>query len=121
VYPVLQQLEDEGLVVSSAADVGRLYHLTEAGSSYVESHRNEMGKPWEEAANAVSTGAMELAQLIPQVVGAVKQVLQAGTERQVNQASAVLTETRRTLYRILAEDDPNPAAEGSDKVEGADG
>ena len=69
VYPVLQQLEDEGLVVSSTADVGRLYRITDAGSSYVESHRAEMGKPWEDAANAVSPPAMELAQLIPQVMG----------------------------------------------------
>jgi DNA-binding PadR family transcriptional regulator len=121
VYPVLQQLEDEGLVVSSAADVGRLYRITEAGSSYVDSHRAEMGKPWEEAANAVSPPAMELAQLIPQVIGAIKQVLHAGTERQIKQASAVLTETRRALYRILAEDGFDPAPEGRDSVGGADG
>ncbi|MDQ1440312.1 MAG: hypothetical protein QOG97_540 [Acidimicrobiaceae bacterium] len=121
VYPVLQQLEDEGLVVSSTADVGRLYRITDTGSTYVESHRAEMGKPWEEAANAVSPPAMELAQLIPQVVGAIKQVLQAGTERQVKQAITVLTETRRALYRILAGDDPDQSPEGSDRVEGAEG
>ncbi len=120
VYPVLQQLEDEGLVISSAADVGRLYRITDAGSSYVASHRDEMGKPWEEAANAVSPPAMELAQLIPQVLGAIKQVLHAGNERQIRQASTVLTETRRALYRILAEDEPSAAAEGTDSVEGAD-
>jgi DNA-binding PadR family transcriptional regulator len=109
VYPVLQQLEDEGLVVSGSADVGRMYRITEAGTEYVESHRADMGVPWEEAANTVSEPAMELAQLIPQVLGAIKQVLHAGNEHQITQASAVLSETRRALYRILAGDEPDAA------------
>lgn len=108
VYPVLQHLEDEGLVVSAAADVGRVYQITEAGTGYIEAHREEMGVPWEDAANAVSEPAHELAQLIPQVMGAIKQVLRAGTDRQISQAGAVLAETRRSLYRILAQDGPNP-------------
>jgi DNA-binding PadR family transcriptional regulator len=108
VYPVLQQLEDEGLVVSAAADVGRVYRITEAGTAHVEANRQEMGIPWEDAADAVSPPAYELAQLIPQVMGAIKQVLRAGTDRQMSQASAVMAETRRSLYRILADDAPDP-------------
>ncbi|MDQ6615333.1 MAG: PadR family transcriptional regulator [Actinomycetota bacterium] len=109
VYPVLQQLEDEGLVVSTTAEVGRQYQVTEAGRTYVDSHRDTMGVPWEEAANSVGRPAMEFAQLIPQVVGAMKQVLHAGTDHQITQASAVLAQTRRALYRILAEDTPETA------------
>jgi DNA-binding PadR family transcriptional regulator len=121
VYPVLQQLEDEGLVVSTTAEVGRLYRVTDAGTAYVESHRAEMGVPWEEAADAAGKPALEFAHLIHQVVGAMRQVLHAGDERQIVQASAVLAETRRALYRILAEDAPAapPAAgEGTDGDEG---
>ena len=123
VYPVLQQLEDEGLVVSASADVGRVYRITDAGTAYVEAHREEMGLPWQEAANAVSAPAMELAQLIPQLVGAIKQVLQAGTERQINEARTVLTEARRSLYRILADDSPTtnpPGGPATENPEGAD-
>jgi DNA-binding PadR family transcriptional regulator len=112
VYPVLQQLEDEGLVVSTTADVGRLYRITEAGTAYIEAHRADMGVPWEEAANAVSPPAKELAMVIPQVIGAIKQVLHAGTDRQITQAAAVLSDTRRALYRILAEDAPSAPASG---------
>jgi DNA-binding PadR family transcriptional regulator len=119
VYPVLQQLEDEGLVVSSAADVGRMYRITDAGTAYVESHRAEMGVPWEEAANTVSQPAMEFAQLVPQLLGAVKQVMHAGNDRQIAQAITVLTEARRGLYRILAEDAPAGGAEGSDRADGS--
>jgi len=56
-----------------------------------------------------------LAQQIPQVMGAIKQVMSAGSERQMVQASAVLSETRRSLYRILAEDASTPPGdEGND-------
>jgi hypothetical protein len=34
------------------------------------------------------------------------QVVQAGSEAQVTEARRVLTETRRALYRILADGDP---------------
>ncbi|MGH9127341.1 MAG: PadR family transcriptional regulator [Acidimicrobiales bacterium] len=114
VYPVLQQLEDEGLVVTASADVGRLYRLTEAGTAYVSSHRAEMGVPWEEAANAVGQPMIDYAQLMHQVVGAMKQVIHAGNEQQLAQAAAVLTDTRRALYRILAEDAPAPESVRSD-------
>jgi DNA-binding PadR family transcriptional regulator len=120
VYPVLQQLEDEGLVVSSAADVGRLYRITEAGTGYVAAHRDEMGVPWEEAAKGVSPAARELAQLIPQVAGAVMQVFHAGTDRQIAQASTVLEETRRSLYRILAGDAPDPASSEAQQAKDTD-
>jgi DNA-binding PadR family transcriptional regulator len=114
VYPVLQQLEDEGLVVSTAADVGRMYRITDAGTAYVEEHRAEMGVPWEEAANAMGAPSVELALMIPQVIGAIKQVMHAGNDRQITQAVAVLGDTRRALYRILAEDAPEPTPPSSD-------
>ena len=47
---------------------------------------------------------MQLSDLTQQVVGAVVQVGQAGTESQVEAAAKLLTETRRALYRLLAED-----------------
>ena len=45
------------------------------------------------------------------VGAAVMQVVQAGTEAQIAEASRVLEETRRALYRILAGDEPG---EGGD-------
>jgi DNA-binding PadR family transcriptional regulator len=123
VYPVLQQLEDEGLVVSTTADVGRLYRITETGTAYVEAHKAEMGKPWEDAADAVGQPRIEFAQLTHQVMGAMKQVLHAGTDRQITQAAAVMADTRRALYRILAEDAPADStdeASDDDSDEGAD-
>jgi hypothetical protein len=47
VYPVLQQLQDEGLVRPEEADGRRVFHLTEAGEAYVAAHPDELAKPWE--------------------------------------------------------------------------
>jgi hypothetical protein len=46
----------------------------------------------------------ELAPLIVQIGKAAWQVAQVGNERQAARATELLTETRRGLYRILADD-----------------
>jgi hypothetical protein len=42
----------------------------------------------------------------------VMQVAQSGTERQVARAKEILTETRKNLYRLLAEDEPAGEGDG---------
>ena len=105
VYPVLALLEDEGLVRAEEADGRRVFHLTDAGAAYAAAHRADP-LPWDEAAGAVDDTMRELRSIAMQVGAAVMQVAHAGTEAQVTQARDVLTQTRRTLYRILAEDEP---------------
>jgi DNA-binding PadR family transcriptional regulator len=106
VYPVLSQLQDEGLIAPDDSNDGRGYTLTGAGRTEVEERREQMGKPWEEAAAAVSEPRFELFGTGRQVAAAVRQVMQAGTEAQVVQATEILTDARRKIYRILAEDAP---------------
>ena len=50
--------------------------------------------------------AIELGDLVRQVMIAVMEVRRAGSPEQLTQARAVLAQTRRSMYRILAEDDP---------------
>lgn len=109
VYPVLQQLEDEGLVAPEGEGGGRTFRLTDAGATYVNEHRAELGTPWETATGGVSPSSFEFVNVAGQVAAAVRQVLRAGTEAQVVRATAALTETRRALYRILAEDPADPS------------
>ena len=52
----------------------------------------------------------ELGGLLGQVAVAVRQVMHAGTEAQVAAASELLAETRRSLYRVLADDETPPKA-----------
>jgi DNA-binding PadR family transcriptional regulator len=105
IYPVLQQLEDEGLVVVSATGTGRTYELTEAGKTLVAEEREQLGKPWESAFAGANGPARELMGTARQVVMAARQVLVAGSETQVSKATAILVETRRVLYGVLAEGD----------------
>jgi hypothetical protein len=79
--------------------------LTGEGKAYVETHREDLGDPWAEVKQDVGAQALDLRGLVGQVMGAVGQVAQVGTAQQAAKAAEVLAETRRALYRILAEDD----------------
>jgi len=106
VYPALAQLEDEGLVVSQAQGGGKVFGLTDAGRAAVTERGHDRPPPWEAAADTVTDDMVALRSLVGQLGGAVRQVVHAGSPAQVAQAAALLAETRRALYRILAEDDP---------------
>jgi DNA-binding PadR family transcriptional regulator len=104
VYPALQLLADEGLVRSEARDGGNVFELTDAGREHVEEHRERLGTPWEQAGAGMPEGVRELGGLLGQVATAVRQVMHAGSEEQAAEAAKILAETRRALYRILAEE-----------------
>lgn len=106
VYPVLQQLEDEGLVRAEQSGERKLMQLTEEGRKYVEERREALGAPWDAAAAGVSEEMMELRTLMWQVAAAMREVIGTGNPEQHAQARALLDETRRALYRILAGDEP---------------
>jgi DNA-binding PadR family transcriptional regulator len=104
VYPALQQLEDEGLIQAGADDSGRrAFQLTDEGREYVQAHQDELRAPWDQMAGAA--GLTDMRDLLQQVGMAGYQVLSAGSDGQVRQARKILTETRKSLYRILAADD----------------
>jgi DNA-binding PadR family transcriptional regulator len=105
VYPALQLLADEGLVRSESRDGGNVFELTDAGRAHVDEHRERFGSPWEQAGAHVPEAHRELGGLLAQVAVATRQVMHAGNEQQVSAASQLLTETRRSLYRILAGDE----------------
>lgn len=105
IYPAVQQLEDEGLVRVETAGGRRVIHLTDAGRAYVEEHREELGAPWDTVAESVGDGVVELHDLLGQVAAAAMQVTHAGTDEQCAEARKVLINTRRELYRLLAEGD----------------
>jgi DNA-binding PadR family transcriptional regulator len=115
VYPALQQLEDEQLIRSEETDGRRLYHLTDAGRAYVADRPDDQPAPWETFADTLSDQHAETGALMRDVAMAFVQVLHAGNEAQVAEAGKVLAETRRSLYRILADGDPD--AESDEKAE----
>nr|BFE81533.1 hypothetical protein GCM10020093_041340 [Planobispora longispora] len=106
VYPALQQLTDEGLVLAEENDGRKTFRLTEEGRAYVTAHPDEVRAPWEEMTPDVDDTTRELMDLARQSGFAMLQILQTGSEAQIRQARQQLIETRRKLYQILAEGDP---------------
>ena len=106
IYPVLQQLEDEGRIEFDRLDGRKTATLTADGTTYVEEHREELGTPWEDATRADDrTVAREAGEALKGLVVAWRQVMHTGTPAQQTRASAVLDDARRSMYGILANDD----------------
>ncbi|HTU47497.1 MAG TPA: PadR family transcriptional regulator [Bryobacteraceae bacterium] len=103
VYPALQQLEDEKLIVNEDGPAGRLYALTNQGKAYVKEHARDIAAPWEALADAAGNDFVEVMILSRQLGAAAMQVIQAGDAAQIAKARKVLAATRRSLYEILAE------------------
>ncbi|MFI6576550.1 PadR family transcriptional regulator [Nocardiopsis sp. NPDC050513] len=123
VYPMLQQLEDEGLVSQIEGEGRRRpYQLTEEGVAHLEEHGADLTPPWEAGADAYADTRSrfeEVSALAYQLSAAAAQVAQAGTDDQVERAKRLLNESKRGLYRILAEDDAAEEA-GDDTESGAE-
>jgi DNA-binding PadR family transcriptional regulator len=112
VYPALAQLEDEGLIRATERDGTKLFEITDAGREQVAS-AHEQAAPWEMEEDPAFEALAELRSLVHQIGMAAGQVVHAGNEEQIARARDTLSETRRRLYRILAEDD-DPDSRGTD-------
>jgi DNA-binding PadR family transcriptional regulator len=111
VYPTLQHMEDEGLVRHEQNEGRNVFSLTDAGREALAARAGKPA-PWDEVGATLDAGLFELKDIVGQVAVAVRQIAKVGTPAQLATAKALLAETRRGLYRILAED-PEPE-EGAD-------
>jgi DNA-binding PadR family transcriptional regulator len=110
VYPVLSQLEDEGLITIERIDGRKTASLTDEGRSHVEEHLEELGSPWDDAQAQPDFAALAderraIGQSLKSFAHAWRQVAMAGTPDQRSRALKIVDDARRALYAILAEDD----------------
>ncbi|MGD1050382.1 MAG: PadR family transcriptional regulator [Solirubrobacteraceae bacterium] len=105
VYPALAQLEDEGLIRSEESEGRKQFAITDAGREQIAARPQEAPAPWDTLADGVSSEVQELFGLMRQVGMAGIQLVQTATEKQLDEAKQVLTETRRAIYKILADGD----------------
>ncbi|MEU4488770.1 PadR family transcriptional regulator [Streptomyces purpurascens] len=103
VYPTLQLLEDEGLIISESEGGKKLFALTEAGRTAADEGPEA---PWEEASRGVDWEALgEIRQAGFGLMEAFGQVWKTGSKEQREKALGVINEARKKLYLILADED----------------
>lgn len=103
VYPALSGLQDEGLIAPDETVTGRrkVYTLTDEGQAHVTEHAEKLAAAWEQATRP-HQGYRSLRGEFGQVGMALQQVLAAGTPAQVEAVEAILADTRRAIYGVLA-------------------
>jgi DNA-binding PadR family transcriptional regulator len=103
VYPTLQLLVDEGLIVGTESEGSKkLFALTDAGKEAAEKVATP---PWEEIADGVDPAHLNLRAAIGQLFGAVAQSAHAANEEQQQRILDIVNNARREIYAILGEDD----------------
>ncbi|MFD0546050.1 PadR family transcriptional regulator [Streptomyces mexicanus] len=105
VYPALQGLEQDGLVEQVDGAGRKAYRLTDAGRDHVAEHRARLDALWDGLATAVDERAVEINTLCEHVVTAVRHVLHDADDERYDRTRRILLDTRRSLYRLLAEQD----------------
>ena len=102
VYPALQLLADEGLVIAEDTNGKKVFSLTDAGRA-AQQETAEQPAPWDEAANQWP-GKNGYHETVGKLMGAVFQLGKGGTPAQIKAGIDVLNDARKRLYAILGED-----------------
>jgi DNA-binding PadR family transcriptional regulator len=103
VYPTLQLLVDEALIVSTESEGSKkLFALTDAGKEAAEKVATP---PWEEIAEDVGPAHLNLRAAVGQLFGAVAQSAHAANEEQQQRILDIVNNARREIYTILGEED----------------
>jgi DNA-binding PadR family transcriptional regulator len=102
VYPTLQLLADEGLMLAEESNGRKTYSLTPEGRVHAEAA--DSSAPWNDTSDEGDHGVGALPKAGIELARAAAQVGRTGSPEQVKQAVAALDETRRRLYAILAQD-----------------
>jgi DNA-binding PadR family transcriptional regulator len=101
IYPTLQLLEDEGLIVAETDGGRKRFALSEAGRE--EANRAAEAPPWRDFADDTVSQAQDFRAAAFGIMSALREVGLHGTSEQRSRALEVLDETKRKLYAILAE------------------
>jgi DNA-binding PadR family transcriptional regulator len=112
VYPLLAQLEDEGLV-RAVDDGGRKrFELTDDGKAWLDEHGEDSGLPWERWSPG---GRGDLRRLGGEIFGQLRQLGRFGSAKQLDRAGEILMRTRQELYELLAQPPADEEEEETDE------
>lgn len=110
IYPTLQQLADEGLIVSDSLEGKNVFSLTEDGATAVAA--NEDPPPWERFTSEGGLPYADLKRSVFQLGAAVRQVAATGSQQQAEAAAEIVNNARKAVYRLLAEDEVPVESDG---------
>jgi DNA-binding PadR family transcriptional regulator len=102
VYPTLQQLVDEELVIPTGDGRRTEYTLSDSGRAYVEEHAEELDAAWQ-AAPGRPEGDAELFTAIGKLMGVIHQLRFVADPEQRKAAAGKIDALRKELYQLLAE------------------
>lgn len=103
IYPTLQLLVDEGLLVATEAGGSKkLFELTDDGRAAAE---NIETAPWDEITEGADPDAVNLRSAVGQLMGAVAQSAHAASVDQQRRVVDIVNGARREIYQILGESD----------------
>ncbi|UOE44926.1 PadR family transcriptional regulator [Agromyces larvae] len=102
VYPTLQLLADEGLIVAEELRGRKTYSLTDLGREQASAAADRPA-PWESSSPRDAGPHRALSKAGVELAAATAQVARTGSPAQVQEAVAVLDDARRALYAILAQ------------------
>jgi DNA-binding PadR family transcriptional regulator len=101
VYPTLQLLADEGLIVGAESDGSkRLFELTDDGR---EAAAKTQTPPWEEIAEGADPNEVNLRAAFGRFAAAVFQSAHAATAEQQTRILDIVNNARREIYGVLGE------------------
>jgi DNA-binding PadR family transcriptional regulator len=101
IYPTLQLLEDEGLIVSEESGGRKRFTLTEAGRAEATSAGEPA--PWEHVGDETVENWHDIKDAAFGAMNALRQVMMTGTDEQRQRAVEVIVDAKRKLYAILAD------------------
>ncbi len=101
VYPTLQLLVDEGLIVGTESDGNKkLFELTDDGRAAAAKIETP---PWDQITEGADPGAVNLRSAVGQLMGAVAQSAHAASSDQQQRIVDIVNNARREIYQILGE------------------
>lgn len=102
VYPVLQQLEDEGLAVSETQDGKKVYRITEAGQAELTAQAEAVERIWRRARGWEEWGSW-LGPETAEIAGAVGRLVKASFKAAARSGADGIEAVREVLDRARRE------------------
>jgi DNA-binding PadR family transcriptional regulator len=101
VYPTLQLLVDEGLLVARESEGSKkLFELTDEGRAAADKIETA---PWDEITEGADPGQVNIRAAVGQLFGAVRQAAFAANAEQQQRIIDIVNNARREIYQILGE------------------